>query len=195
MPSAPDRRCAAEERKPDMRDTGRGRIHIYTGDGKGKTTAAIGLAVRFAGSGGNVLLGQFLKDDSSGELTAIRQLSGIDFMPSGRNFGFTSRMTAETEKEAALHYTDYFRRLTGKTSGGRYGLLILDEIIAADNHHFLPHQELLTFLAEKPFPLEIVLTGRSPAADLLALADYISEIQNIRHPYSQNTAARKGIEF
>lgn len=173
----------------------RGLIHIYTGDGKGKTTAALGLAMRFAGSGGQVLIGQFLKDDSSSELSLLRQLDGIDFMPSGQHFGFTFHMDEDTRGRAAIHYTDYFHRLLQQLSQKEYGLLVLDEIIAADREYFLPHDEVISFLSQKRNSLEIVLTGRDPSPDLLSLADYISEIHNIKHPYEQGIAARKGIEF
>lgn len=173
----------------------RGLIHIYTGNGKGKTTAAIGLAMRFAGSGGNVLIGQFLKNDASSELSMLSKLDGIDFLPSGQYFGFTSQMDEAARQRATCHYTEYFRLLLQKLLMGNYGLFLLDEILVADREHFIPHEELLALLSQKEDRPEIVLTGRDASPDLIAAADYVSEIHCRKHPYQQGITARKGIEF
>ena len=172
----------------------KGLIHIYTGDGKGKTTAGIGLALRFAGTGGKVLYCQFLKNDDSSELTILANLEQVTFLPSGKSFGFTFQMTEQTRQEATAHYTLYFENILQKIRQESYGLLILDEILAADSQHFIPHEMLLSFLSQKPDSLEVVLTGRNPSDDILELADYISDIRKIRHPYDQGIPARKGIE-
>ena len=171
-----------------------GLIHIYTGTGKGKTTAAVGLAVRFAGSGGKVLFAQFLKNDKSSELYALRQITNIEFLPSFNYFGFTHSMTPLIKEKAQKHYTDYFGKIINKTLSSNYGLLILDEIIAADNNGLVPHGKLTDFLKNKPAYLEIVLTGRSPSQDLLDTADYISDIHKVKHPFDKNIPARMGIE-
>lgn len=173
----------------------RGLVHIYTGNGKGKTTAAIGLAMRFAGSGGRALIGQFLKDDSSSELSLLPGLDRIDFIPSGHYFGFTSHMDEAARRQATRHYTDYFRRLLQILPEGGYGLILLDEILVADREHFIPHAELLSFLSRKGERPEIVLTGRDASPDLISAADYVSEIKCTKHPYHQGITARKGIEY
>lgn len=172
----------------------KGLIHIYTGNGKGKTTAAAGLALRFAGSGGKVLYCQFLKNDDSGELSALSQLDSVTFLPCGRSFGFTSRMSDTKRQEAASHYTSYFEKILLKLEQDSYGLLILDEILVADRQNFIPHGRLVSFLAQKPDHLEVVLTGRNPSDDLMELADYISDIRKIKHPFDRGIPARKGIE-
>lgn len=171
-----------------------GLIHIYTGDGKGKTTASLGLSMRFAGNGGKVLYTQFLKNDNSSELNILNEIKNITFLPSGKYFGFTWSMDAKTKKDAKDHYTKYFNKIADMISTEDFGLLILDEIIAADNAKLIPHDTLMNFLLHKPRHLEVVLTGRNPANDLLNTADYISDIMKIRHPFDKNTAARNGIE-
>lgn len=171
-----------------------GLIHIYTGTGKGKTTAATGLAVRFAGSGGKVLFTQFLKNDNSSEVYILEQIANIKFLPSCSYFGFTHSMTPLIKEKARKHYTAYLEKIIDETLSGSYGLLVLDEIIAADNNGLIPHSQLTGFLKTKPDYLEIVLTGRNPSQDLLDISDYISDIRKIKHPFDRNIPARTGIE-
>lgn len=170
-------------------------IHIYTGDGKGKTSAAVGLAVRFAGHGGKVLFAQFLKDGSSGEIGVLSHIPGITVFPCTRQFGFSFMMSEEQKKEAIACYTEYLQEILGKAVFGGYGLLILDEAIAAYNLQFFHTQSLLDFLKNRPEDLEVVLTGRNPADELMELADYVSEIQKIKHPFDAGLSAREGIEW
>lgn len=171
-----------------------GLIHIYTGDGKGKTTAAVGLSVRYCGSGGSVLFSQFLKDDTSGELAILKNIPSLTFLPSGKTFGFSFRMTKEQKEQAKEHYTRYMDTVFQRIRQNDYGLLIMDEIIAADNLHFIPHSQLIDFLKNKPESLEVVLTGRNPSKDLIMLADYVSDINCVKHPFKKGIKARIGIE-
>ena len=173
----------------------KGCIHIYTGDGKGKTSAATGLAVRFAGTGGRVLFSQFLKDGKSGEISVLETINGIDVDVCRECFGFSFAMSEESRAQAKDAYTAYLRRIIKRAVDESYGLLVLDEIIATYNLGFVVHSELLAFLENKPDALEVILTGRTPAQELVDLADYVSEIKKIRHPYDQGILARKGIEF
>ena len=169
-------------------------IHIYTGDGKGKTSAATGLAIRFAGTGGKVLFSQFLKDGKSGEIGILHQIDGIDVHICKEDFGFSYAMSEETKARARQAYTEYLQQILA-CAAENYGLLILDEIIPAYNMEFVEKEDLLRFLKNKPENLEVVLTGRNPAEELLDLADYVSEIKKIKHPYDQGILARKGVEF
>lgn len=171
-----------------------GLIHIYTGDGKGKTTTSVGLCIRFIGNGGTVLYAQFLKNDTSSELNILSQLEKVTFVPSGQSFGFSFQMTPEQKEQARLHYTEYFTSVIRMLEGNHYGLLVLDEIIGADRLGFVPHDLLLDFLKNKPKELEVVMTGREPGEDLTELADYVSEIQCRKHPFQCGIPARKGIE-
>ncbi len=172
----------------------KGLIHIYTGTGKGKTTAATGLSIRYAGSGGKVLFTQFLKNDDSSEINILKQIENITFLPSGSYFGFTRSMTPEIKEKARIHYNSLFEKSVNMLVNNNYGMLILDEIIAADNADLIPHKKLINFLENKPGNLEIVLTGRNPSQDLLNIADYISDIKKIKHPFDKNITARTGIE-
>ena len=169
-----------------------GLIHIYCGDGKGKTTAALGLAVRAAGSGKKVLLLQFFKDGKSSEFTALQDLQGLEVIPQTRSFGFSWTLSDSEKKEAAAYYSGLLEAAFARAEDA--GLLVLDEVISSYNHKLLPQKRLLEFLQHKPAGLEVVLTGRQPAPELAALADYLSDIRKIKHPYDQGIAAREGIE-
>lgn len=182
----------------------KGLIHIYEGEGKGKTTAAVGLAVRFAGTGGRVLFAQFLKKNNSGELRILQEIREMKLMLCEKSFGFTFQMSPEEKQEAASYYSGYLHDVLaaaqsmaeGEAEGRDRGiLLILDEILAAYNQNMVERQELLQFLKEKPENLEIVLTGRNPAPELSALADYITAMEKKKHPYDKGISARQGIEW
>ncbi|HHV13674.1 MAG TPA: cob(I)yrinic acid a,c-diamide adenosyltransferase [Clostridiales bacterium] len=173
----------------------KGLIHIYTGTGKGKTTAAVGLGIRCAGNGGKVLFSQFLKDNKSSELNILKKTEHIHVELCGETFGFYFRMTEETKQRAGETYGDYLARILEAARKEEYRLLILDEIIAAYNYELVDRKVLLEFLATKPEHLEVVLTGRDPAEELLELADYVSEIVKIKHPYDKGIPARDGIEM
>ncbi len=170
-------------------------IHIYTGNGKGKTSAAIGLAVRAAGHGQRVLIARFLKDNQSGELTALAQLPQITLMPNETEFGFVFHMTEAEKQEATAYYTRMFADTVAAAKTGSYQVLLLDEILDACSLNLVPSDPVLEFLKNRPASLEVILTGRDPKPEFLALADYISEIQNRRHPYDRGLTAREGIEY
>lgn len=170
-----------------------GLIHIYCGDGKGKTTAALGLAVREAGSGQRVLLLQFLKDGKSSEFAALARIPQIETVPQTQTFGFTWTLTPEEKREAAAYYAalleEAFRRAED------FDLLVLDEALGACAAGLLDEARLLSLLDGKPEPLEIVLTGRNPSQDLRNRAHYVSEIKMVKHPFQQGVSARRGIEY
>ena len=163
-----------------------GLTHIYTGSGKGKTTAAVGLGVRCAGNGGKVLFSQFLKDNKSSELNILKEIENIHLELCGETFGFYFRMSEETKKQQAKEtYSNYLTRTIECVKAGEYQMLIMDEIIATYNYELIDRQMLLDFLQNKPKHLEVVLTGRDPAKELVELSDYVSEIVKIKHPYDQ----------
>ena len=170
-------------------------IHIYCGDGKGKTTAAMGLVLRAAGSGKKVLVTQFLKDGSSSELKILRELPDTRVLTCPRQFGFFWNMTEEQKAEAKCAYEELFEEAVQTASRQDIFLLVMDELIAAYNHNLLDREKVLTFLREKPEHLEVVLTGRDPAPELVELADYVSEIQKKKHPFDAGLPARRGIEL
>lgn len=176
-----------------------GLIHIYHGEGKGKTTAAIGLAIRAHGNGERVLFAQFMKDGNSGEVQVLKGLDGVDYM-CGENMpsGFYSRMQEEEKAAFRKSQYDLFERVRNevtKMSHEKGGLLVMDELTYAYSWEILDQNELLVFLKEKPKNLEVVITGRNPEQGLLALSDYVTEMKAEKHPFFNGIQARKGIEF
>lgn len=171
-----------------------GLIHIYCGDGKGKTTAAVGLSVRAAGAGKRVLFTQFFKDGSSSEIKILEQLPQVRTDICKTHYGFYKRMDETERCQARRDYTALLEDALEKARDFA-GLLVLDEVISACNHGMVPEDRLLAFLERKPKDLEVVLTGRSPSQALLALADYVTEMKKEKHPYDWGVPARKGIEF
>ncbi len=191
-------------------------IEIYWGEGKGKTTAAAGLAVRAAGHGIPVFFLQFMKDGSSGEVAALRNLPGVRVRYAERFFGFYRSMNEEQRAEMKKQYQEMlsqtveevqqeiFRTDRAGLTGWEEGksaedrvccVLILDEVLQACNKGLLDEKELLDLLDQCPDKLEVVLTGRDPSAEMKKRADYISEIRKERHPYDRGITAREGIEL
>lgn len=179
----------------EKNSAGRGLIHLYSGDGKGKTTAAMGLCVRAAGHGMRVLICQFLKDGNSGERRAMENIPGITFMKAPEHVSFTFRMTPE-EKRAASQYWDHMlEEAVRLADSGAYDMLLLDEAVYAAGAGMIDEDRLIRFLQQKPEKLEVVLTGRDPDDKLIPLCDYYSEIRCVKHPFDRGVQAREGIEY
>ena len=170
-----------------------GLIHIYCGDGKGKTTAAIGLAIRAAGAGKRVVFAQFFKDGSSSEISVLKAVGNIQAVHCNTVRGFWKRMDDVQKAKASKDYTSFLAEIIVLAKDA--DLLVLDEIISACNHGTVAETIVLDFLRDKPNGLEVVLTGRNPSGALLELADYVSEMRKVKHPYDCGIAAREGIEF
>lgn len=171
-----------------------GLIHIYCGDGKGKTTAAVGLAVRCAGRGNKVLLVQFLKSRDSGEIYSLAKLPDIEVMRGKESKKFTFQMNEEEKHALLIEHNKMFEQVLAKIKNGGYSLLILDEVIGALNAKVFEMPKLIEFLRHKPENLEVVLTGRNPAPELVEIADYVSEMRKVKHPMDKGIMAREGIE-
>ena len=183
--------------KPNTIDSGRrGRVHVYTGDGKGKTTAAFGLALRAAGAGMRVLIVQFFKPekDPSGEKDMIRNhISSIELLrQDARHPYFTGD---STDREAVGKSVKEMFGIAKARAGEGFGLLVLDEIIGEVNEGFLNVNGVVSFLDGRPEGLEVVLTGRDAPAELVRISDYVTEMLKIKHPYDEGVSARKGIDF
>jgi len=172
----------------------KGCLHIYCGDGKGKTTASVGLAVRAEGNRMKELFCQCMKDGTSSEVEMLKKL-GITYCCCTKRFGFFWNMTDEEKKNAAHAYTELFEEVTDKAEKEAYDLLVLDEFMSAYNHGLIEQKRALDFLLRRPEHLEIVLTGRDPGEELLKLADYVTEMRKLKHPFDEGIAARKGIEL
>lgn len=172
----------------------KGLIHIYEGDGKGKTTAAVGLSIRCSGSGGRVIFTQYLKDNQSSELKVLMSIDCIHVILANKEFGFYWNMSEEEKTEAKEVYSNLLQEAIKEAKSENYKMLVLDEIIAAYNLQLIDQEYLLDFLKNKPEHLEVIMTGRNPAEELLEIADYVSEIKKVKHPYDAGICARIGIE-
>ncbi len=165
-------------------------IHIYYGDGKGKTTAAVGLAVRAAGSGLRVLFVQFLKTDSSGERSVLGKLDNVTLTNCPLNLKFTFDMTDAEKHRTAVLYRSIFERSAATALSDRYDMIVL-----VINEGMLAEAQVYEFITNAPKSIEIVMTGHNPSPRFLAAADYITEMKKHKHPFDRGMSARKGIEF
>lgn len=169
-----------------------GLVHIYCGDGKGKTTASVGAAVRAAGSGKKVVIKRFLKNDHSGEVEVLKQIPG-DNSPAMYQAVW---IFLENEFPGERRGKGILRGRTGKKPGKQPGdqdadMLILDEAVGACSLGFIKEERLLELIGVKPEKLEVILTGRNPSKELLAAADYVTEMVMRAHPYTRGIPARK----
>lgn len=169
-------------------------IHTYIGDGKGKTTAAVGLAVRYAGCGKKVEIIQFLKDGTSSECEILRNafINVTSFMNHGSKFFWEmneeeKKNLKEETKKAFSHAEDLAEKDTD--------MIILDEICGAVENGLIEKCELIEFLKIYGKEKEIVITGRTVCDDIIELSDYVSEIRKIKHPFDKGIDAKKGIEY
>lgn len=167
--------------------------HIYMGDGKGKTTAAIGLAIRSAGAGLKVIFCQFMKGQETAELTILKSISNIRVFRNAKDHGFYYQMTEVEKEEMRAMHIQTFDVVKDAIKNGECDVLILDEVISAYQYDLLRKEDIITLLDQKE--VEIVLTGRNPEMALLDRADYITEMRKIKHPFDQGMDARVGIEF
>ena len=173
--------------------TGTGRIHVYYGDGKGKTTAAMGQAIRAAGCGLKVLVFQFLKNNSSNERNILEQIPNITCLPGRERVKFFSQMTGEEKLELRHYNTKALDEIIKFCSS--FDMLVLDEALCAVKLGMLSEDELIGFLTHKPRGLEVILTGHEVSKKMLKAADYATEMQKVKHPYDLGKTAREGIEF
>ena len=168
-------------------------IHLYCGDGKGKTTAAMGLALRMAGRGKGVVIAQFLKGNDTGERRILEQLPHVKLLPVPEQIKFSFQLTPEEREQEKRRYLALIRQAQAAARDPECGLLVLDEVCAAVNTGLLPLEEVLRCLDGAE--CEVVLTGRDPVPELRARADYITEMVKVRHPYDCGVTARLGVEW
>jgi len=182
---------------PSARPPRQGLTLVYTGNGKGKTTAAVGLTVRAVGNHMRVFFLQFIKGQwKSGEREVLRGLPGVDLEVTGRGFTIerlrNPRIPTEDHAAAASHGWQVARTIVAE---GDYDVIVLDEILGAVKAGLIPLDELLKLVRGKPSELHLVLTGRNAPPELVDVADLVSEIQPIKHPLQKGIKAQRGIEF
>lgn len=171
----------------------KGLIHIYYGDGKGKTTAAMGLALRCAGRELPVVVAQFLKGGSSGEIDALKRFPNVRILRGMPTTKFTFQMNEAELSDTAEMCAGIFAEAVAASGASR--LLVLDELIDACGAKMVNQAEVLAFLENKPDELEVIITGHSLPDWLAERADYITNMKKEKHPYDQGVTARAGIEF
>jgi cob(I)alamin adenosyltransferase len=171
----------------------KGYIQVYTGDGKGKTTAALGLALRAAGRGLKTYIGQFLKGRIYGELMAVRKLSPFIKIERFGRTGFI-HVTDDPDVEDIRRARRGLAKCRAAMLSGCFDIVVCDEINIALDFKLLSEAEVLAFLDEKPEDVEIILTGRRAPAAVLRRADLVTEMKEVKHYFKKGVVARPGIE-
>jgi cob(I)alamin adenosyltransferase len=169
----------------------KGYVQVYTGDGKGKTSAALGLALRAAGHGMHTYIGQFMKGQHYGELDALRDQPLVTIEQYGdvrciRREDVTPEHIAQAQRGLA--------RAREAMLSGRYDVVVLDEVNVTIWFGLLAVEEVLAFLDQRPDCVEVILTGRRAPQELIERADLVTEMREVKHYYEQGVQARKGIE-
>ena len=171
-------------------------IHVYCGDGKGKTTCSIGLAIRAAGAGMKVAFKQFLKKDDSSEIIVLQKVNNVDKIENSNTYGFLWNMSDQQKETLREMHNENMRMVFGDIKSGRYNMVVLDELCAALNGALLDRNiviDMLKYCIEHN--IEMVITGRKPPEFILEKADYITEMKKVKHPYDIGVTARPGIEY
>lgn len=169
-------------------------IQTYFGNGKGKTTAAVGSAVRCAGCRNKVLFVQFLKNNDSAEFNVLSEIKGIDVLYSNEYYELYDNLN----KDCTPALTKAYNKLLfedAKSKADSYQMIILDEILDAIEYGYIDENNLLELLSEIKVHSEIILTGHTLTEKIADVSDYISEIKEISHPYTKGVSPREGIEF
>ena len=169
-----------------------GMVHIYTGTGKGKTTAALGLALRAIGAGLQAYMIQFMKGNPYSELESIRSFPNFTI----KQFGREEFVSKENPASIDIQYARQgFKHAHDIITQGQYDLVILDEINVAMDYNLITVPEVLSLIENKPVHVELVLTGRYAPPQVTKVADLVTEMLEIKHPYHQGILARKGIDY
>ncbi len=179
-----------------MPETRKGLIIVHTGPGKGKTTAALGTALRAVGQGLKVLMVQFIKGSwHYGELEAGRMLGEDRFkiLPMGR--GFVKVGAEKPDPEDVRMVEEAWKLASGKIQSAEYDMVILDEINYAISYKMLDAEKVVDALKQKPEMVHVILTGRNAHPQIVELADLVTEMREVKHPYQKGIVAQRGIEY
>lgn len=172
-----------------------GMIHVYCGDGKGKTTCALGLAVRAAGAGMNVVVVQFLKGSYTSELESLSQIHRIKALRNSRDYGFVNNMTPKQLSKVIDEHNKNLDSALNLVKQGKCQMLVLDELTYVYDMNLVDKDKIKNLIENNENDVEIVVTGRNPNELFLNNADYVTEMKKIKHPYEKGVPARKGIEY
>lgn len=175
----------------------KGCIQLYYGDGKGKTTAAVGQIVRSVGHGFKVLVYQFLKEPNSGEVSVLKSLPGVEYIENEGEIPFMFNLTPEQQEFYKEKFQKTFNIVREKFFSGEYDLVVLDEVIDAYNLDTVPKEQILEMMDKKPENTELVITGHRYGMDISELtkrADYVTNFVKEKHPFDLGMPCRKGIE-
>ncbi len=170
----------------------KGFVHIYTGNGKGKTTAAIGLGIRATGEGLKVYMIQFMKGRRYSEIDALKNMKNFTVVQFGRDEFVSKENPEQIDIDLARKGFEHAKEII---KNGEHDLIILDEINVAVDFKLIPLKDVLKLMDEKPEKVELVLTGRYVHPDMVKQADLVSEILEIKHPYQNGIQSRKGIDW
>jgi cob(I)alamin adenosyltransferase len=174
-------------------ENGLGMVHVYTGNGKGKTTASLGLGMRAAGHGYKVLMIQFMKGDIKyGELEAAKKIPNFEILQFGRPDFVDKKNPAQIDIDLARKGLEHARKVVKE---GKIDLLILDEVNVAVEWGLVSCEDVLKVVKSRPKKMEIVLTGRYAPKEFIEIADTVTEMKEIKHPFQKDILARKGVEY
>ena len=171
----------------------KGLIHLYYGDGKGKTTAASGLALRAIGKGFKVAFVQFMKGNESGETEALNKLDGVQVFKSEKNYGFFRLMPKEEQDELTQVHNRIMEEGFQFVKDG--GIIVFDEITHALNFGLVDEDKFRGLVIGRQENIEVIMTGRNPKGWLIEVSDYVTEMKKIKHPFDEGMGAREGIEL
>lgn len=171
-----------------------GLIHIYCGNGKGKTTTGMGLCLRAAGYGYKVLIYQFMKNNSTSERKSLAKIENITILNGQDKEKFSFQMTEEEKEEHRKYFAQQLNKIASLVKEKEIDVLFMDEVIYTIKAGLLDEKLVLDFLDHKPEKLEVIMTGQGPSEELMKRADYVSEICMRKHPFQKGIPARLGIE-
>jgi cob(I)alamin adenosyltransferase len=173
-----------------MDKSSKGLVQVYTGNGKGKTTAALGQAIRACGHDRRVIFIQFVKGIATGEHAFVSKYKPFEIVQPSKGDCF-----AKNEEQLAVESKQTLEFARRQILSGNYDMVILDEIFIASSRNFITTKEILDMIEQKPEPVEMILTGRNAPVEVIQRADLVTEMLMIKHPFDEGVEARPGVEF
>ena len=171
-------------------------IHFYNGDGKGKTSAAAGAAIRMVGQSGKVLFAQFLKGNITGEVEILNGISNVDIIRNKKNYGFVSKMSSDMRKELMAEQNGNLEIIEEAIRSKKYNLVVMDEIGDAILHEVADSDKVKKIIqSAKEYEVELIMTGHKDVDFIIEESDYHTYFIKKKHPFDKGVRARKGVEF